>query len=197
MTDIVLASASPRRKEILEQIGLEFRIVTSNVREDIEYKNNPGQFVEKLALMKAQDVARKLSPGPLVIGADTIVLGDNGILGKPKDKSEAFTMLEMLSDKVHKVLTGIAIVDAAGKISLVSHEVTEVKFRAISGDEIEAYVNTGEPMDKAGGYGIQGKGALFVEKINGCYFNVVGLPVSKLFLMLRELGAATFILEKN
>ena len=138
--------------------------------------------------MKAQDVARRVTPGSLVIGADTIVFSQTGILGKPQSNEEAFVMLKQLSGKTHEVLTGVAIVEAFSEKSLRSHEKTEVKFRDITDEEIKAYIATGETCDKAGSYGIQGLGAIFVEKINGCYFNVVGLPVSKVWSMLRSFG---------
>ncbi len=191
--NIILASASPRRREILEQIGINFTVQASSVKEDIAVPESAECFVEKLAFMKAQEVARRIVPGSLVIGADTIVLSKGSILGKPGNEDEAFIMLRSLSDNTHLVLTGLALIESPGERILVSHKKTEVKFRAISDDEIWAYINTGEPLDKAGSYGIQGRGAIFVEKINGCYFNVVGLPVSKLYLMLREFGIEPLI----
>ncbi len=188
MREIILASGSPRRKQILEQIGLTFKVFPSDVEEIIEPQEDICRLVEQLALMKAEDVARKVIPGSLVIGADTVVASERGILGKPVNEEEAFDMLNLLSGRTHTVLTGIAVVDILHNKKLVSHEKTEVIFRPVSEREIWAYINTGEPMDKAGAYGIQGKGALFVERINGCYFNVVGLPVSRLYAVLREFG---------
>ncbi len=188
MKEVILASGSPRRKQILEQIGLKFKVYPSDIDEAVEPHDDTGQLVERLALMKAEDVARKVVPGSLVIGADTIVESERGILGKPVDEKEAFDMLLLLSGKRHTVLTGIAVVDTMNHKTLVSHEKTEVMFRPVSEREIHAYVNTGEPMDKAGAYGIQGRGAVFVEKINGCYFNVVGLPAARLCVMLKGMG---------
>ena len=192
MTKIILASASSRRKEILEQIGIKFEIVVSNVEEDIEYNNNVSGFVEELALMKAQDVAQRVTPESLVIGADTIVFTQTGILGKPQNSEDAFLMLKQLSGKTHEVFTGIAIIEAPEKKTLLTHEKTEVKFREITDQEIRAYIATGEADDKAGSYSIQGLGAVFVEKINGCYFNVVGLPIFKVWSMLRSFGVQVF-----
>lgn len=189
MYNIILASASPRRKEILEQIGISFTAAASKVEEVLEEdKYDAGRFAEELALMKAQDVAQRMTPGSLVIGADTVVLSESGILGKPKDKEDAFIMLKSLEGKTHSVLTGVALVEAPEGKYMVSHEVTEVRFRHLTDKEIKSYIDSGEPMDKAGAYGIQGKGALFVEGIVGCYFNVVGLPVSRLSLMMRDFG---------
>lgn len=188
MERIILASASPRRKELLEQIGITFEVIISNVKENIQYLDNPGKYVEQLALMKAQEIARRVNSGHLIIGADTIVLIDNEILGKPENEEEAFNTIKRLSGKSHFVFTGIAVVESKSGRILVSHERTKVKFREIEDDDIRAYVKTGEPMDKAGSYGIQKKGAVFVESIEGCYFNVVGLPVSRLYSMLKGFG---------
>lgn len=187
MVEIVLASTSPRRKELLNLIGLRFKVIASSVQENFEYKDNPEELVEKLALLKAQDVAKRVKPRTLVIGADTVVwCGD--ILGKPRDEKEAFEMLRRLSGKTHFVFTGIAIVEANTGNLVVSHERTLVKFRDIEDSEINAYIDTKEPLDKAGAYGIQGRGAIFIERIEGCYFNVVGLPIAKLDKMLRNFG---------
>lgn len=192
MAEIILASASPRRREILKQIGIRFKVVPSSADENIENCDDTGLFVEKLAWIKAWETARRMPAGHLVIGADTIVLSGEGIMGKPKDKDEAFKMLKYLSGKTHTVLTGVTVIEARTDNSLTSHERTEVTFRDITEDEIRAYIDTGEPMDKAGAYGIQGRGAVFVEKIDGCYFNVMGLPVSRLCLMLKKFGIEVF-----
>lgn len=189
---IILASSSPRRKQLLEQIGLEFDIITSDIEENIEKNENAGQLVERLALNKALDVAQRTQTRNLVIGADTVVCKEQEILGKPRDKQEAYEMLKALSGRTHKVMTGVAIVEAPNGKSLVMHEETSVKFRDLSDDEIKEYIATGEPMDKAGSYGVQGKGALFIEKIDGCYFNVVGLPLSKFCIMIKEFGIDCF-----
>ena len=188
MKKIVLASASPRRKELLEQIGISFEVIASNVNENIQYQDNPDRYVEQLALMKAQEVARRVNPGHLIIGSDTIVLLDNEILGKPENDQDAFNTIKRLSGKSHFVFTGVAIIEAAEGKTMVSHAKTKVKFRDVEDDEIMAYIKSGEPADKAGSYGIQGKGAVLVEGIDGCYFNVVGLPISCLCSMLKSFG---------
>jgi septum formation protein len=188
MEKIILASASPRRKELLEQIGISFEVIASNVNENITYQDNPDMFVEQLALMKAQEVARRVNPGHLIIGADTIVLIDNEILGKPENEKDAFDTIKRLSGKSHFVFTGIAIIETAEGRTMVSHAKTKVIFRDIQDDEILAYIKSGEPDDKAGSYGIQGKGAVLVEGIDGCYFNIVGLPIACLCSMLKSFG---------
>jgi septum formation protein len=187
---LILASASPRREQLLRQIGLTFEVIPSQVDETVpaEMTQNHGALVQELALRKAAAVARHLSGG-LVIGADTIVVSKNGdILGKPVSRGKAVEMLTCLNGQSHHVFTGIALADALSGRCRQAFQETEVSFRQLSLAEIEAYVNTGEPVDKAGAYGIQGMGALLVEKINGCYFNVVGLPLTKLAELLREFG---------
>ena len=185
---IILASASPRRLELLKQIGLEFTVRPSQVEEKYSQGLNPKDWVQELALAKALDVANTLVEG-LVIGADTIVVKDNCIYGKPKDEGEAIAMLKSLSGQEHLVQTGIAVVDCGDKTNFITEvEVTKVKFRALTDGEIRAYVKSKEPMDKAGAYGIQGLGALLVDGIEGCYFNVVGLPISRLAQGLKKFG---------
>lgn len=186
MQPIILASASPRRTEILNQLGLDFQVIPSEVSEVIPEKSTaPQELVTKLALRKASDVARKLERG-LVIGADTLVVLEDTIFGKPSGPAEAATMLSMLDGKIHSVYTGIAIVQVPSGQTEVGYSETKVKFRTLSKEEIQSYVATGEPLDKAGAYGIQGKGGVLVEGIEGCYFNVVGLPLSKLAEMLQK-----------
>ncbi len=182
---LVLASASPRRKDLLTQMGFKFNIIVSDVDESIGPGIQPFQAVEALALSKAMEVSAKLEEG-LVIGADTIVVFENEVLGKPSNEQDAKRMLAALSGNKHQVLTGVAVVDVVSGQRIVTHEKTEVEFRLIDNQEIENYIKTGEPMDKAGSYAIQGRGALFVKKITGCYFNVVGLPIYKLGSMLKE-----------
>lgn len=185
---IILASASPRRSQLLKQIGLNFTVHPSQVEEKYIEGQSPHIWVQDIALAKALDVARNFKEG-IIIGADTIVLNDNLILGKPKDESEAELMLESLSGKRHQVLTGIAVVEGKNIDNYFTQvEITNVKFRALSAREIKAYVRSKEPLDKAGAYGIQGLGALLIEGIEGCYFNVVGLPLSKLALGLEKFG---------
>lgn len=182
---LVLASASPRRKEILENLGLDFEVITSNAEEKVDSDIPPYMVVQQLAMLKGTDVALK-TENALVISADTIVYLDGEILGKPGEIQNARQMLKKLSGKEHEVYTGICITDSGAGKSVSDYELTKVKFRDLNDEEIENYINTGEPMDKAGGYGIQGKGCLLVEKINGDYLNVVGLPATKLSKILKE-----------
>lgn len=183
---IILASASPRRKLLLEQWGLAFEIMPCNLdEENVNFHGEPGEKAEKLALMKAQKTAQRARMG-LIIGVDTIVVLDNLILGKPKNNQDAYNMLNKLSGKCHEVLTGVAIVDPGKGSCKTGHEKTRVYFREISDEEIKEYISTGEPRDKAGAYAIQGKGALFVERIDGSYTNVIGLPYELVKRMLKE-----------
>ncbi len=182
---IILASASPRRKEILSNLGLSFEVICSETEEKVDGELPPHLIVQELAMLKGADVASKTKDG-IVISADTIVYFDKRILGKPENELGAKKMLEMLSGNVHEVYTGICVTDGANGKSISDFEVTKVKFRTMTEEEIDRYIATGEPMDKAGSYGIQGKGCLFVEKIDGDYLNVVGLPAVKLAAILRE-----------
>lgn len=188
---LVLASASPRRADLLAQVGIAHEVTVSHV---IEEDDRPGadaaEIAEGHARAKALDVAAR-RPGRLVLGADTVVVLDGAVLGKPRDADDARRMLALLSGRAHTVITAVAIARSdegvAGLLAL-EHVVTQVRFRALSDEEIEAYVAGGEPMDKAGAYGIQGRGALLVREIAGCYFNVVGLPLSRTWEILWELG---------
>lgn len=185
---LVLASASPRRCALLQQIGVTFSVERSQVTEQVNPILPPEELVKQLALQKATDVASRHNEG-LVLGADTIVVNQNRVLGKPKDEAAAVRMLRGLSGHWHQVITAVAVVDASGrKEPWVAIEKTEVRFRTLSEAEIAAYVATGESMDKAGAYGIQGYGALLVEQIRGCYSNVVGLPLQKVAEGLRNWG---------
>ena len=183
---IVLASASPRRREILEQIGLRFTVAVSGAEETISPEMSPAMAVQSLSLLKAADVAKSQSAEALVIGADTVVVFENEILTKPKDWDEAKAMLRKLSGKAHSVLTGLTVFRRKDGKSVSVTEETRVYFKELSDREIESYVHTKEPMDKAGSYGIQGLGGLFVEKIDGDYYNVVGLPLARLGILLKE-----------
>ena len=177
--DIILASQSPRRKQLLKILGFDFEVKPSFFDETIiEYKNNPKEYCEKLSLFKAKEIA-KLYPTKLVIGADTIVVLNNTILPKPKDNEEAKSFLKMLSNNSHHVFTGISF--SYQQIDNSFSEKTLVTFKKLSNDEINYYVENSNPMDKAGAYGIQDWSSIFVEKIEGCYFNVVGLPISKVY----------------
>lgn len=183
---LILASQSPRRKKLLKQIGLKFRVVPSSVDEIFVSNISPSENARLLAVKKAEDIARRIRRG-IVIGADTIVVRDHHLLGKPTTAREAVQMLQLLSEKSHYVYTGIALVDAQTKKKISTVEKTEVHFRKIDLKEIKSYVASGSPMDKAGAYGIQDDyGAVFVERINGCYYNVVGLPLARFYTLLQE-----------
>lgn len=189
MDKLILASASPRRKELLEQAGAVFEICPAKGEEVITGKN-PAEAVMELALNKAREVADMGGEDILVLGADTVVVHDGRILGKPKDEQDAVRMLTELSGNTHSVFTGVAVIQKTGGSEKVCNfnEETRVTMYPMSRDEIEAYVKTKEPMDKAGAYGIQGKGAVFIEKIMGDYNNVVGLPIARLYQEMRQLG---------
>ncbi len=191
MKKIILGSGSPRRKELLSQIGVPFEVRISE-KEEIYTSTVPKAIVKELALMKAENVASEIqAENVIVIGADTVVVHKEQILGKPKDEQEAFDMIRSLQGDVHQVYTGVAFLnfDENGEKSAISHAVeTKVYVNPMSTEEIERYVESKEPMDKAGAYGIQGKFSAFIEKIEGDYFNVVGLPVSYVYQVLKELG---------
>ncbi len=185
---MILASASPRRKELLEQIGLiGFRIITSPCDESEISGATPAETAKRLALTKASLIAAA-EPAALVIGADTIVVLGDEILGKPADPEEAKAMLRRLSGREHTVITGYCLLQRNRGRTENDYVSTRVFFRSLEESEIESYVATGEPLDKAGAYGIQGRGALFVERIEGCYSNVVGLPLAKIGQALRRFG---------
>ena len=192
---IILASQSARRRDILENLGIKFDIKVSQVDESMSDTLTPGENVETVSMRKAAAVAEELgitdSDDTLVIASDTVVVCDNIILGKPRDKDHATEMIRMLSGRRHSVISGIAVIYRGKRV--FSHEETEVEFRSLTDAEIEAYVSTDEPYDKAGGYGIQDKAAIFVSGIHGDYLNVVGLPVFKLFRILEsEFGIGYF-----
>lgn len=169
-------------------LGLDFQVLPSTAEHTTKnLPDAPGERVMALAAGKAEEVAA-VKPKALVIAADTLVTAGGRLLGKPRDEEEAREMLAFLSGRRHEVYTGVALYCAAENRKLVEYESTIVQFRPLSGREIEAYVRTGEPMDKAGAYGIQGLGAVLVERIEGCYFNVVGLPLTRLALMLKGFG---------
>lgn len=185
--DIILASGSPRRRELLEQIGVKnYRIVSPDVDEHVEGHPAPEELVELLSRRKAEAVGAKAGADALVIAADTVVALDGAILGKPHSREEAGAMLAALSGREHAVYTGLTVL--RGDRVVTGHERTAVTFRSLTGAEIDRYVATGEPMDKAGAYGIQGVGALLITGIEGDYFNVMGLPVCRLGRVLRDFG---------
>jgi septum formation protein len=185
--DIILASQSPRRKELLGQMGLRgFKVISPDVDEHVEGNPSPAQMVEELSLRKARAVAEHEDEDDLVIAADTVVALDGAVLGKPQDERDAFSMLSALSGNRHRVYTGVTVIQ--GDRAVTQSEETIVTFRELEPDEISHYIATGEPMDKAGAYGIQGLGALLVSGIEGDYFNVMGLPVYRLGRILAEFG---------
>lgn len=184
--NIVLASASPRRRELLTMLGLDFKIIPAKGEEHIEANMSPKEAVLSLSRGKAMEVAALCGENDVIIAADTVVALGGEILGKPKSTNEAVLMLSKLSGREHTVFTGVTVM--RGGITLTEHEKTDVRFCEMTQHEIEAYVATGEPMDKAGAYGAQGIGALFVEHIDGDFFNVMGLPIFRLSQMLKKLG---------
>ncbi|WP_078413922.1 Maf family protein [Priestia abyssalis] len=188
---LVLASGSPRRKQLLEQLHLSFTVHVSSVEEIFDANQSPYDIVMSLALQKANDVAAHY-PDAYVLGSDTVVVYDGNILGKPSDENEAVNMLQMLSGSTHEVVTGVAIVHKGKAISF--YEKADVTFWELTKEEIMDYVKSGEPMDKAGSYGIQGLGASLVQKMEGDYYSVVGLPLSK---TIRELKKAGYVYEMN
>lgn len=185
---IILASASPRRQQLLNQIGLDFEVIPSTIDEVIDDTLEPFQVAMSLASQKCNDVASHIDDNCIVIGADTIVVKDNKMLGKPKDQEDAFDMLSSLNGEWHQVVTGLCLYRTSDKKSICDYEITKVKIANKSDEFLYSYIATKEPFDKAGAYGIQGLGSLLVEKIDGCYFNVMGLPIYKLSCMLDKLG---------
>ena len=183
---IVLASQSPRRRQLLGQMGLEFTTQSPEIDESAFHGRDAQDLVETLSREKARWVARQQTPDTLVIGADTVVVLDGAILGKPRDGAEAQAMLAALSGRDHQVFTGVTL--CQGDRILTQAEETQVTFRPLTGQEIRQYVSTGEPMDQAGAYGIQGLGGLLVEGIRGDYHNVMGLPICRLGRMLLDFG---------
>lgn len=185
--NLILASSSPRRAELLKQIGLNYQIMVCDVDETLLPGMRPPELVEFLAERKAAAVARNLHEG-IVLGADTVVVWQGQVLGKPLNEEDAFSMLVKLQGSTHDVYTGVALIDVhSGKI-MVGHEKTRVFFRNIEEDEIRRYVASGEPLDKAGAYGVQGLAAIYINKLEGCYTNVVGLPLARLSVMLKAIG---------
>lgn len=176
MKHIILASASPRRKEILELADLKFAVMPSDAQE-ITTKTAPNEVVMELASIKAKDIYKKSEKQSMIVGADTVVAYQGQILGKPTDKADAKRMLTMLSGQTHEVYTGVCVIED-GKTKTF-YEETKVTFYEISDEQINHYIKTGEPMDKAGSYGIQGKAAVFIKGIEGDYYNVVGFPIAR------------------
>ncbi len=182
--ELILASGSPRRREMFDLMGLRYTLRPSDADEALS-PCPPGEMVETLALRKAASV-KKSAPGCCVVGADTIVYLDGRIIGKPADEADASRILRLLSGRTHTVYTGVAIVTDEKQI--VFHETTDVTFASLTEAEIADYVASGEPMDKAGAYGVQGIGAVLVARVEGCYFNVIGLPIPTFYRKLAETG---------
>jgi septum formation protein len=189
---MILASASPRRQALLRALWIDFRIVPSLADEAGPLPDDGGRMAEALALRKAVEVATRVREG-LVLGADTIVECDGRLLGKPRDRDEARRFLRLLSGRSHLVLTALALVEAGGGRTETGQEVTEVCVRPLMAEEIDAYIRTDEPLDKAGGYAIQGAGGAFIEGIKGSFTNVVGLPLGRLRTLLLRFGIDPFI----
>ena len=187
---IVLASASPRRAEILRNAGIPFETLAEIVDESRRPGELRADFIRRVALAKARASAGVMrDPGDCIfIGADTVVVAGDEILGKPESADDARRMLRLLSGAVHEVHTGLAVIRRPGGMEAVVEEVTHVTFATLSDDDIDAYIATNEPFDKAGAYGIQGIGGRYITRIEGCYFNVMGLPLSRLWTLLREFG---------
>jgi len=174
---LVLASSSPRRKDLLNQIGMNFIVVPSNVDENFNLSLPPNAFTEHWAREKAKHIAKRY-PDNIVLGADTVVILENKILGKPKDTEESFNMLSSLSGKTHEVITGLSIIYKKENIDITFNQKTYVSIKTLSNDKIYDYMNTYNPFDKAGSYGIQDGFSVYINKIEGCFFNVMGLPLS-------------------
>lgn len=190
MKNIILASTSPRRKQLLEQVGVKFDIEPSSYEEDMTLDMSPIELAKHLSLGKAKAVADKhTGENAVVIGSDTFISYKDKVLGKPHTAEKAKEMLNMLSGQQHQVITGYSLIDCASGEIISEAEVIEVYFRDLSEEEIDAYIATGEPLDRAGAYAIQEKGALLVRKIDGDYFALVGLPVGPVTLGLKKLGA--------
>jgi septum formation protein len=185
--ELILASSSPRRRDLLSSLGLQFHVIPAELQEIPAPQEAPRDFAVRVAEHKALVIGTK-HPSAWVIGADTIVVVEGDILGKPLDKEDAKRMLQQLSDREHLVLTGYALLNMAASKKLKGVEETRVKIKALEQREIEWYINTDEPLDKAGGYAIQGKGAFMVEWIKGSYTNVVGLPLSQLLGLFKAVG---------
>ena len=192
--DIILASASPRRKTILSQVGLDFTIEPSRINEDFSIDLLPKAFCEYWAREKANDIAKSHSD-KLIIGADTIVIIDDKILGKPKSYNESFAMLKSLSGKTHQVLTGVSFIHLDFEIDFTFNEATDVSFCLLTDEEIKKYIDKYKPYDKAGSYGIQDGFSVYVEKINGCFYNVMGFPISRFHKFYKAIEKGDLLID--
>ncbi|HUX99197.1 MAG TPA: Maf family protein [Candidatus Deferrimicrobium sp.] len=182
---LYLASESPRRKMLFEKLGVEFKLLKPRSEKLFGFEGDPVEFVKNKALIKAKSVLNEVENGAIIVSADTIVVINGEILEKPKNKTDAIRMLTRLSDNSHFVYTALVILDKAGKME-IEVEKTKVEMRAISAEEIQRYVDTEEPLDAAGAYKIQETGMKFIKRIEGCFYNVIGLPVSRLVEMLKQ-----------
>ncbi|HET7841390.1 MAG TPA: Maf family protein [Terriglobia bacterium] len=185
---LILASASPRRKKLLRAAGIAFEARASADEPPPRRRESPVAYARRAARAKALDVAASEARGTLVLGADTIVVAGREILGKPRDRRDAARMLRRLSGRVHRVITGVCLVRAPGRVVALRHSITRVRFRKLGETEIRTYVGTRQPLGKAGAYAIQERASKFVTRIEGCYFNVVGLPVPLVYEMLKPSG---------
>lgn len=188
---IILASKSPRRKQLLEQIGLVFEVRESEYEEDMDAAGNPYDLAKFLALKKAEDVARHYLDA-IVIGSDTFVIFEGRFIGKPKDSEDAKKTLRMLSGKEHEIVTGFAIIDTKENVIINDFGEARVRFRELDDFEIDEYVKTGEPLSMAGSYGLLNKAAVLIENIDGDFYSVIGLPLNKLYAELKKLGVKFF-----
>jgi septum formation protein len=186
--ELILASSSPRRQQLLKNAGIIFVVRPPFLDESERPGETAEEYVRRLAQEKACNVARSLAAGSLVLGADTVVEIDGQMLGKPRDTAEAERMLRLLSGREHRVMTGICVVRAPDRVEAIDHETTRVTFSALENREIHAYAASTEPYDKAGGYAIQGLASKFVVRVDGCFFNVVGLPVPKVYQVLKSIS---------
>ena len=184
---IILASESPRRKKMLEQLGLKFEVVKSGYEEDMNAVADSNELAKLLAYKKAEAVA-KYYEDAVVIGADTFTIFENKFIGKPKDENDARKILKNFSGKEHKVITGLSVIDTKNNKAVKLTGEAIIKFRVLDDQEIEAYIKTGEPLDAAGGYNINNQGATLIESVNGDYYVVVGFPLSRLYVELRKMG---------
>ncbi|MBM4257850.1 MAG: septum formation inhibitor Maf [Deltaproteobacteria bacterium] len=185
-SQLILASASPRRRELLQQAGVTFTVIPSNAAEDVLPSEAPAAYALRVAEAKAREVATT-HPGSVVLGADTIVVINQTILGKPRDHNDGHRMLRLLSGQVHAVMTAFVVIRSDGQAATRQVVTTTVTFKSLSDEQIQAYLATGEPFDKAGAYAVQGLGAALVEKVDGSYTNVVGLPLDEVLEALRSL----------
>jgi septum formation protein len=193
---LILASASPRRIELLQRVGLSFQVIPSGLEERAQPGESPPERVLRLSVAKAEALARR-HPDAWVLGADTIVVIDGRVLGKPADREEAKAMLQTLSGREHTVYTGFSVLTGGGSRAVARAIASTVLFKTISEEEIDWYVQSDEPYDKAGGYAVQGMGALFIQEIRGSYTNVMGLPLCEVIEVLREAGAIRFTANGN